>query len=896
MLKKCWRVRVASAIFLATAAAMARAQGIMRPPVPLGLQPVESSFEVSGKYTAQRRPRVAVLNFEDTNAGAGEARYGDSVEAMLVTFLKRKSQFVVVERARLKDVLEERQRMEHGMVHLDPDDPSARELLEKIDAFILGSVTLLDVVEVAETAKKHDSGPTPAPESAAAGGSETSSEPLREQIRGPRIEIDAKLISRFDGRIIAAAQRRGPVACLRSIVERLGVAIEQEFLRPYYGSLKVDLSNPEYVRIFLTPILLDTALDEEKPPVERGSTVRIGSEQDIVHTWVMDPTSYTIENLLSGWYTMRLGRPGYDSVSSDNANWQARVRFGQVELYDHRTGTPFEQVDRDLRRFVVHVEPQKIKTVDADDLKFGFRKRGGSLAPLVMREFVDSDFVHRPQRVVLMSKKLDINDFGQPDEYADDRKCDLFDETPLKPPPYGRTYIAAGKKLDYDAFKGGELVIEDYQGEIVPPGDYTMTLWEPYYERQEKIAVTIHPQDRDKETKTVLPRKTLPLELVATGPRPEYRLRLQGRDTHKELDLTLDFSTPQERPGMPVDFYTASTDIPGLSAWRHTAELLPAVPSPPAFDPSSKVNDPQLFPESAPQRGPLPPLAIKTRFTLAGHLDVFSKSPDPLAADLFFDREVGETLDRLLYGLEPPPEPKRGFLGTLFRRGGHKSQAAPTAQDPGKVDPQRTAPSRDTDRLRTLLAQHLEMIDLLVLDPRDMVRLRRSPEVADIVRRYVAAGGALFAFISAAGDYESAVGAPLSIEKMGRRTRRFQLAPGDVRGIVPTFEKKRVKVKSKRSLPELSAVEGPWRAVAFTQGKKEPRIIERGTRGEGGYVALWLDDPESFRGILGGTVQAVEETRANVEDRVLRWARFLMYRRYDPTSEQRRQAEEALTR
>src|SRR6185295_364667 len=172
------------------------------------------------------------------------------------------------------------------------------------------------------------------------------------EIRGPRIEVDAKLLSRFDARIIAAAQRSGPVACLRSIVERLGIALEQEFLRPYYGKVRFNLTEPENTRVFLTPILLDKALDEEKPPVERSSTVKIDSDSDKVDPWITDPTTYTIENLLSGFYSMRLERTGYEELSAKNRFWEARELFGQLTVFDRETNTPFDRTDSD-KRFVV---------------------------------------------------------------------------------------------------------------------------------------------------------------------------------------------------------------------------------------------------------------------------------------------------------------------------------------------------------------------------------------------------------------------------------------------------------------------------------------------------------------------------------------------------------------
>lgn len=249
------------------------------PPAPAPKPVSRASFKITDSFTAQRRPRVTVLTFENTNKDAQKAKYGAAVEAMLVTFLKRKSQFVVVERQKIDTLLSEKERLQIGMVQADADDPAAQALLEKIDVFVLGSVTLLDIPTQQTTANgrsKEDDGESELSieyrdgeeESEETGADAIPTVRLTvgneadrnragqpQVIEGPRIEIDAKLISRFDGRIIAAAQRSGPVACLRSIIERLGIALEQEFLRPYYGTLTVTLNEPEHIRVFLTPIL-----------------------------------------------------------------------------------------------------------------------------------------------------------------------------------------------------------------------------------------------------------------------------------------------------------------------------------------------------------------------------------------------------------------------------------------------------------------------------------------------------------------------------------------------------------------------------------------------------------------------------------------------------------------
>jgi hypothetical protein len=605
-----------------------------------------------------------------------------------------------------------------------------------------------------------------------------------------------------------------------------------------------------------------------------------------------------------------------------------------VEVYDRLTERPLSRTDPELRRFVVRVDPQTTEVIDGDALRFAFRKKGGSLAPRVKRQYLDADFSHTPQRVILMGGKgLDLNQREGTKEFGDDPTCNLFEPRPLLKTNYGKTYIAQGQTFDFDKFKGGELIIDDYKGEIVPVGQYQLALWEPKYE-VEKTDVSVRDKDHEKVTVTSLVRETLALELDVTGARPANRVILEGRDTKHRLEFPLDFTDTKEQRGLPADVYTASTSIPGLDAWRQSAELLPGSLSPPMYYTRSPAYEPMIT-RGAKKPVEVPRLTIKTRLVLAGRLDVFSRPPDPLAADVFIDKDILRILNLLLYGQEERPEEEKGRLlkavgrsavrvleetliiaGAPGSEGASRGEAAPppeAAVPPASPAPpsataeaapaeENTAPPqpqlpRDLDELRQLLARHLEVIDLLVLDPQDIAQLRRSPEVAAIVGRFVERGGALFAFISETGDYGEVVGAPLVIEAAGKPTDRFTLAPGEVAGIVPRFDKK-VGVKSKRALPELGKLspQGPWRVVAFTQGHKEPRIIERGKREDGGYVVLWFDDPESFRGRLGGTVPKVEETRAKLEERILEWARYLMYRRYDKNGEQRRHAEQALTR
>lgn len=908
-------------------------------------------FEVTGRYTAQRRPRVTVLDILDTVQKEEKTLYGASVEAMLVTFLKRKSQFVVVERQKsaLDRLYAEKKRLQFGEVEINPDDKESQELLEKVDAYVLGSITLLDhslPLEPKDSEEVDAESDEDSNQGEDFGRSRDEKKRLRklDSVPGQRIEIDLKLISRFDGRIVAAAQRSGPLACLRSIVERLGVALEQEFLRPYYGKLAVTLDEPEHIRVFLTPILPDDALDEEKPPVERSATVTIGGDYDTVELWTTDPTTYTIKNILSGWYSMRIERPGYESIGLDNARWEVRRRQGKEMVYDRVAGGPIEKSDPDDSRFVVRVDPLTTEVVDGHVRGFRFQKQGGSLSPLVRRQYLDTDFSRPPQRVLLMgSADIEINQLQSPAEYADDARCDLFEELPPRPINYGRTYVTKGQSFDFSSFKGGDLIIEDYQGEEVPVGTYQMVLWEPSY-RVERSDVRVRAGDDKKQIKTSLTREVGGLSLTATGTSPTSQVSLVGQETGLRIELPLDFEKSKEIRALPVDHYLTTTNVAGLEGWQRNTIVRGQNTVPPKFDMKSARNKPALVKSPRSDEDILVRAGVKTRFGIAGRLETLSQRPDPLTGEVYIDSVFPFILNRLLYGVTRRPEEGRSDFTTASAEAG---RTPPTTVDKVSLEVKKEAteeekkekeekqkeekkegsegPRNQEDReiqaavegaeplqdlsidlggpyvleertpltpeqvledpkiLRRLLAERLEYLDLVVLDPVDMVQLRREPEVAGILARYVASGGSLFAYVSAVGDYRQIIGVPLSIEKLSRRkTRRLDLAPGEVEGLIAKLARREVKVKAKRSLPEVADLSStPWRTLAYTRKGRRPRIIERGGQEQGGYVTLWLDDPLAFRGRRGGTRPKVEEARGRVEAHVMQQARNLMRRRFD---------------
>jgi hypothetical protein len=310
-------------------------------------------------------------------------------------------------------------------------------------------------------------------------------------------------------------------------------------------------------------------------------------------------------------------------------------------------------------------------------------------------------------------------------------------------------------------------------------------------------------------------------------------------------------------------------------------------------------------------------MQIKTRFSVGGRLSVLSSLPRSGPEELYIDRGLEPILNRLLPEPEEEDEDEEGQ--SLWHRFWTRSPAPAVTESPA-VDgtgwmgppavsmaadfPLGAGPSADATEPKELdrevliqaLARHLKNLDLLMLDDQDMARLRQVPEAAALIRQYLEAGGALYAFASEPGEYASVLGSALLIEPSRKKTARFHLVPGEVSGINLAL-RKRVRVKSRRVLPQIAEMEerSPWRVVAFHKDRQGPRIVEKGIREQGGFVVIWCDQPASFRGKRSGNrVEQVEAARAEIERHVLGWARFLMYRRYDTTGSELHRAQQTL--
>src|SRR5437870_12840097 len=117
-------MKIAVSAVLALLAALSSPAQDLPPP-----QPAPARQKV---YTAQQKARVAVMPFQNTNELAQQQKYGESVSAMLATFLKRKSQLVVVDRQILDKIMKESALDASGATSAPTADADPEKSIERI--------------------------------------------------------------------------------------------------------------------------------------------------------------------------------------------------------------------------------------------------------------------------------------------------------------------------------------------------------------------------------------------------------------------------------------------------------------------------------------------------------------------------------------------------------------------------------------------------------------------------------------------------------------------------------------------------------------------------------------------------------------------------------------------
>jgi len=830
------------AAVLMTLAVPAGAQDAPQPPPT----PPPAAAPRQKVYTAQQKPRVAVMQFENTNQLAKEQKYGESVSAMLITFLKRKSQLVVVERQNLDKVLNEWKLEGSGATA--PENAEQKKELEVIDAILDGRVTVLG-----------DKG-------------------------NEEVEIDARLISKDDAHIISAGHQRGKTATLRNVVEMLGIELEHGFLRPYYGSLTVTVTEPTNARIFLTPVLSVNASDDEKPPIELDQTVSPQAQQILYDKWVTVPTVATISNLLGGYYTIRIDRPGYEGVSTDNSKMVVQDSFGQMTPRQIN-GDPLKP---EQQRFLVQITPFETKKWPADNKPITLVKKGGSITVQARREFLEREYkptegLSELKTYVRAETSAGAAAASAPALLEINNRDDLTGAIANADGPVGPSVLVQ-KKLDplnaceyksgqgvFEDFLGGRILVEDYHkigeaaGKKLPVGSYRVYAAMPNYAWLTSPVFDVADKVDDRVVQLDLRRLRGTVTVMRTeAPSPEHHIVLEGTETKYKQTVALDFTGKKTINDLPVDTYTVTTDQPGFNEWRGTFTLTATNVKPIVDEDGCAVTA---------ARPPVATFAfdLKTQAWLAGRLTKMNKfSNDSLSRRPDFS----DLLDQLMKAEE-----------------GRRPATGAAANDALLVGRSQNNGDVKTQQLNEYMRLYLRQIDLLYLDDSDVKRLLKLPQTAEMIRTYISRGGAVFCFISEPGDFSSLFGTTLTLDPKPEEHGELELRQGDVSQIQLDLK---VEFPQKRTFPTLRFGSkeplGEWRVVAFRRkGRKEPAIVEYGDLNTGGYVLAWLDSIDKLE-----DHQLTQQAFATVEKRAIAWSIYLMYRRLGPNSQDRREAQDRL--
>jgi hypothetical protein len=182
------------------------------------------------------------------------------------------------------------------------------------------------------------------------------------------------------------------------------------------------------------------------------------------------------------------------------------------------------------------------------------------------------------------------------------------------------------------------------------------------------------------------------------------------------------------------------------------------------------------------------------------------------------------------------------------------------------------------------------------------------------------------AFITQPGDYHDILGVDLVVPRRSRHSRKMTIHPGEVSGFRLD---ETIRLGTRRRVPKLKEhkhLGSHWRVLGYAKKGKRPSLLEWAEPEPGGYVMVWLDsafaragltlqDPphggwlQSLATVLkGGGAQAQSQNespeqkkkaheratrrkketddrllllKAQVKNRALDWAEYLMYRRLD---------------
>ncbi len=175
-------------------------------PPELAVAARDSLAALNGSY--RKKPHIAVLPFVNANTQAMETEFGRTTSSMLATALRNQTNFVVLERGELQQVLAEQMRASAGLTK-----EKARELgeLYNVEVILTGDVSLIDNT----------------------------------------LHIDARLIETETAEIaVALFGACHDLTRIRDVIGDLAQELEQRYLRQWMGSIAI-ISQPAGAEVYL---------------------------------------------------------------------------------------------------------------------------------------------------------------------------------------------------------------------------------------------------------------------------------------------------------------------------------------------------------------------------------------------------------------------------------------------------------------------------------------------------------------------------------------------------------------------------------------------------------------------------------------------------------------------
>ncbi len=773
---------------------------------------------IRNEFSAQEPPKVAILIFNDTDSKAGKRMLGKTVSTMMVSFLKDNSQFSVVDRQNTTILLEEWRRIQEGQISsnqgtLENTFQSVEALaLEGLDRFILGDVSIVGNLDGKDL-----------------------------------VEIDARLL-RLDGSIHTVAHGSGEEGCLRDLVHKVGRALEQKAMESEYGELEIRVDNPEKVWIHLTPVPLES--DERATPAELGLSLDIGNLQKspVQSLWITDPKRIVIDDVLTGYYSLRLDRAGYRRLGTKSSHWRLRQENGTLVPYygEERISGP-----AGAGRFLVKVDRDRRTVVDR---QFVLEEAVGSLVPILALDYPAVDMA--VPEVELTPLDLDRDYWPpQPGLGCLDTKSSRAErghETESLPTPQrsfegfatGNESVRSDSEQRYSSvlFHG----LTNSALEELATGKYRLRIRLRDYEPWDKDLLL----DGDSRVEIDLKRKRGRFALQTTQPVHEKRLFIEGQTTGYTTSKIL-----SPRPGniifesVPIDTYRAFTDIEGFSAWDTFFDTLPF---PVETDQviREQPSDEKPFGENQ-EPDPCRRTVVKSQMWIAGDL----VEPSSTA---FFDACFHQLVDKIL--VDPTRQTETGV-----EIGMADAVVSPSTRQARQIQ-------HDSGDLLQQLDDRLLDQDLIVLDDESISKIRSHRGLSASLHAFLVRGGVLVTFLSQPGQYKKIFGKELTVETTDKHSK-WQIRPGSVNNFKVELERK--KQDWQRSELDLGDSETEWKRLAVQKRPNRPLILERAV-GQGYVIVIATSS--------GSVQRQIPEIWPRILRRAFLLAQYAMFRRYDGES------------